>query len=307
MSTVSFVCKRLFQALPTLLILIAAVFWLIRLTGDPARLYLGDLATPEAIATVRAEWGLDQPVLFQFADYVGSALIGDLGTSLRYKRPVLELMGERIQASALLATWALLIAIVVSVPLGTLAAIKRGTAVDSIIRIVIVLGQAIPRFYLGILLIIVFSLRLELFPTSGTGSLRHLVLPAITLATPTIALLARLTRSSVLDVIRQDYVRTAKSKGASPTMVVVRHVLRNALIAPVTIIAIQFSQLIGGAVVVETVFGWPGLGQLAVQSVYTRDFVLIQGVVLAVAVLVIMANVVVDLLYGLLDPRIKVG
>jgi len=303
----SFLLRRVLQALPTVLILLAAVFWLVRLTGDPARLYLGDFATPEAVQEVRERWGLDRPVLVQFVDYVGGVLTGDLGQSLRYSRPVSQLIASRIGMSALLAFTALVLAVAVSVPLGTLAAIYRGTWIDSLIRLLIVVGQAVPRFYLGILLIILFSLYLDWFPTSGAGTFRHLVLPAVTLATPSIALLARLTRSSVIDVLGQDFVRTARSKGVRPLSVIARHVLRNALIAPVTVIAIQFSQLMGGAVVVETVFGWPGLGQLAVQSVYTRDFVLIQGSVLVFTAIVVAMNIVTDALYGFLDPRIRIA
>jgi len=303
----SFLLRRVLQALPTVLFLLAAVFWLVRLTGDPARLYLGDFATPEAVQEVRERWGLDRPVLVQFVDYVGGVLTGDLGQSLRYSRPVSQLIVSRIGMSALLAFTALVLAVAVSVPLGTLAAIYRGTWIDSLIRLLIVVGQAVPRFYLGILLIILFSLYLDWFPTSGAGTFRHLVLPAVTLATPSIALLARLTRSSVIDVLGQDFVRTARSKGVRPLSVIARHVLRNALIAPVTVIAIQFSQLMGGAVVVETVFGWPGLGQLAVQSVYTRDFVLIQGSVLVFTAIVVAMNIVTDALYGFLDPRIRIA
>ena len=307
MALPSFLLRRVLQALPTVLILLAAVFWLVRLTGDPARLYLGDFATPEAVQEVRERWGLDRPVLVQFVDYVGGVLTGDLGQSLRYSRPVSQLIVSRIGMSALLAFTALVLAVAVSVPLGTLAAIYRGTWIDSLIRLLIVVGQAVPRFYLGILLIILFSLYLDWFPTSGAGTFRHLVLPAVTLATPSIALLARLTRSSVIDVLGQDFVRTARSKGVRPLSVIARHVLRNALIAPVTVIAIQFSQLMGGAVVVETVFGWPGLGQLAVQSVYTRDFVLIQGSVLVFTAIVVAMNIVTDALYGFLDPRIRIA
>lgn len=307
MALPSFLLRRVLQALPTVLILLAAVFWLVRLTGDPARLYLGDFATPEAVQEVRERWGLDRPVLVQFVDYVGGVLTGDLGQSLRYSRPVSQLIASRIGMSALLAFTALVLAVAVSVPLGTLAAIYRGTWIDSLIRLLIVVGQAVPRFYLGILLIILFSLYLDWFPTSGAGTFRHLVLPAVTLATPSIALLARLTRSSVIDVLGQDFVRTARSKGVRPLSVIARHVLRNALIAPVTVIAIQFSQLMGGAVVVETVFGWPGLGQLAVQSVYTRDFVLIQGSVLVFTAIVVAMNIVTDALYGFLDPRIRIA
>jgi peptide/nickel transport system permease protein len=297
--------QRLIQTIPTVVILLAAIFALIRLTGDPARLYLGDFATPEAIAELRTSWGLDRPIVQQFASYVSGIVVGDLGTSLRHRRPVLSLIGERFGASLTLALASLAFAIAVSVPLGTLAALTRGSLLDDGIRFLIVFGQAVPRFYLGILLILLFGLFLKWLPTSGSDSLRHLILPAATLATPTIALLARLTRSAVLDVLRQDFVRTARSKGLVPVVVVVKHVLRNALMAPLTVATIQFSQLLGGAVVVETIFSWPGLGQLAIQSVYSRDFVLIQGIVLTFAVIVIAVNLATDLIYGLIDPRIR--
>lgn len=305
MGPLAFIGRRLAQTLPTVLILLAAVFALVRLTGDPARLYLGDFATPEAVAQVREQWGLNRPIYVQFADYLVGIAKGDLGQSLRYTRPVSGLIRERFGSSVLLAASALALAVLVSIPLGTLAALRRGSALDAVIRLVIVLGQAVPRFYLGILFILLFGLYLKWLPTSGSGSLRHIILPAITLSTPTIALLSRLTRSSVLDVIQQDYVRTARSKGVAPWQVTAKHVLRNALVAPLTVITIQFSQLIGGAVVVETVFGWPGMGQLAIQSVYTRDFVLIQGIVLVFTSIVISVNILTDVIYGIVDPRIR--
>lgn len=287
-----------------MLILLAAVFALVRLTGDPARLYLGDFATPEAIEQVRQEWGLNKPVPIQFFDYVFGIVQGDLGLSLRYSRSVTSLIAERFLASLELATAALLLAVVVSVPLGTLAALRQGSPSDVAIRVLSVVGQAVPRFYLGILFILLFGLYLKWLPTSGSGTLKHLILPAITLSTPTIALLARLTRSAVLDIVNQDYVRTARSKGLPPWRINLKHVLRNALVTPLTVITIQFSQLMGGAVVVETIFGWPGLGQLAIQSVYTRDFVLIQGIVLVFAAIVLTVNILTDMLYGIVDPRI---
>lgn len=304
MGPIRFLLQRVYQAVPTLLILLAVVFALVRLTGDPARLYLGDFATPEAIEKIRDEWGLNKPLLTQFGTYVVGIVKGNLGDSLRYGRPVTEIIRERIGASVTLAATALLLAVLIAIPAGTLAALRQGRPLDSAVRMLIVLGQAIPRFYLGILLIILFGLYMRVLPTSGSGSLKHLILPALTLSTPTMALLARLMRSSVLDVINQDYVRTARSKGLPPSSLVAKHVLRNAFVAPLTVIATQFSQLIGGAVVVEMVFSWPGLGQLAIQSVYTRDFVLIQGIVLFFTVLVLVVNILADMIYGALDPRI---
>ncbi len=302
---VSYIAGRLLQAVPTLLVLLALVFFLVRLTGDPAQLYLGDFATPEAVAELRSTWGLDRPVYLQFFDYVRGLLKGDLGQSLRYSKPVATLIGERFGASLGLAAAGLALSVIVSLPLGTIAALNRGRWLDNLIRFLIVIGQAVPRFYLAILFILLFGLYLRILPTSGSGTWRHLVLPAVALSLPTTALLARLTRSAVLDVISQDFIRTARAKGVPPARINYRHVLRNSLMAPITVITIQFSQLIGGSVVVETVFGWPGLGQLAIQSVYTRDFVLIQGIVLVMTLIVIVVNVITDVAYGLIDPRVR--
>lgn len=302
---VSYIAGRILQAVPTLIILLAFVFFLVRLTGDPAELYLGDFATPEALAKLRASWGLDQPVTTQFLRYMQGLLHGDLGQSLRYTKPVAVLIGERFAASFGLAAAGLGLAVIVSLPLGTVAALNRGRWVDNLIRFLIVVGQAIPRFYLSILFILLFGLYLRILPTSGFGTWRHLVLPAVALSLPTTALLARLTRSAVLDVISQDFIRTARAKGVPPAHINYKHVLRNSLMAPITVITVQFSQLIGGSVVVETVFGWPGLGQLAIQSVYTRDFVLIQGIVLVLTLIVVIVNIVTDMAYGLIDPRVR--
>lgn len=301
----SYILSRFLHAIPTLLVLLAFVFYLVRLTGDPAQLYLGDLATPEALAALRASWGLDRPVFIQFVDYIQGVVRGDLGQSLRYTRPVTDLILERFPASLSLAVAALTLAVAVALPLGIVSALNRGKWIDNAIRFVTVVGQAVPRFYLAILFIVFFGLYLRLLPTSGSGTWRHLILPAIALSTPTMALLSRLTRATVLDVINQDYIRTARAKGLASARIQSKHVLRNALLAPFTVITIQFSQLIGGSVVIETVFGWPGLGQLAMQSVYTRDFVLIQGIVLVLTLLVIIVNILTDLMYGLIDPRIR--
>lgn len=243
----------------------------------------------------------------QFVDYLLSALRGDLGISLKFRRPVLSVIAERFGASLELALASMVIAVSVAVPLGALAALNRGKLLDRILGLAVVLGQAIPRFFLGILLIIIFGLTLYWLPTGGSGTLRHLILPAFTLATPTIALLARITRSSVLDVINQDYVRTAKGKGLKGRRILIKHVLRNALVAPLTVATVQFSQLIGGAVIVETVFSWPGLGLLAIESVYSRDFTLMQGIVLVFTILVILINVLVDWTYSIIDPRIRLS
>jgi ABC-type dipeptide/oligopeptide/nickel transport system permease component len=300
-----YLARRLLQAIPTGFAVLAIVFSLSRLTGDPATLHLGDLATPEAVEELRAEWGLNDPVPVQFTRYVAAAVTGDLGRSLRYSLPVTEMIRDRLGASLLLAGTATLFSLAVSIPLGLLAAVRWGSGLDVIVRFLVFIFEAVPRFYLAILLLILFGLFLRWLPTGGYGSLAHLILPAVTLATPSIALMTRLTRSSAIDVLTQDYIRTARSKGLKERVVIFRHVFRASLLAPFTMISIQAAQMVGGAVIVEAVFSWPGLGRLALDSVYTRDFPVIQGVVLFLAALVILTNVLVDVAYAWIDPRIR--
>jgi peptide/nickel transport system permease protein len=212
---------------------------------------------------------------------------------------------ERFGASMLLVGSSVILSILIAVPLGVLAALRWRRPEDALIRLTVVVGQAVPRFYLGILLLLLFGLELRWLPTSGYGDFKHLILPAFTLATPTIALLARLTRSSVLEVLHADYVRTARAKGLRGQAVIVRHVLRNALMAPVTMLAIQAAQLVGGAVIVEEIFGWPGLGRLAMSAIYSRDFPVIQGIVLTFCLIVIVTNILVDISYAFINPRVR--
>ncbi|MEA2514385.1 MAG: hypothetical protein QOJ59_3872 [Thermomicrobiales bacterium] len=305
MNLPQFLTRRTLQAVPLVFAIIVMVFGLVRLTGDPAKVVLGDNATPEAVQELRQEWGLDDPLVVQFGRYLGDVLTGDLGTSLRYSRPVSSMIVERVGASLLLVTSSVLLSIAIAVPLGVLAAVRWRRPEDVVIRLAVVVGQAVPRFYLGILLLLLFGLELRWLPTSGYGSAAHLVMPAVTLATPTIALLARLTRSSVLEVLHADYVRTARSKGLRERSVLLRHVLRNAMMAPVTMLAIQAAQLVGGAVIVEEVFGWPGLGRLAMTAIYSRDFPVIQGIVLVFCLLVIVTNILVDLSYAFINPQVR--
>ena len=297
--------RRLLQAVPTAFVVLAVVFSLSRLTGDPATLQLGDLATPEAIQELRDEWGLNDPLPVQFARYVADAVRGDLGESLRYSLPVSSMIRDRLGASLLLAGSATLLSLAVSVPLGLLAAVRWGSGIDVVVRFLVFVFEAVPRFYLAILLLLLFGLFLRWVPTGGYGTWEHLVLPAVTLATPSIALMTRLIRSSAIDVLTQDYVRTARSKGLKERAVIWRHVFRASLLAPFTMISIQAAQMVGGAVIVEAVFSWPGLGRMALDSVYTRDFPVIQGVVLFLAFVVMMTNVLVDVAYAWIDPRIR--
>lgn len=305
MNLMTFVIRRAVQTIPLMILVLVLVFSLTRLTGDPASLVLGDNATPENVSELRADWGLDAPLIVQFGRYLGDLASGDMGDSMRYSRPVSTMIVERLGASLLLVAASILIATTVSVPLGIVAAVRWRQPEDAIIRLGVVVGQAVPRFYLGIILILLFGLQLRWFPTSGYGSLSHVVLPAITLATPTIALLTRLVRSSMLEVLQADYVRTARSKGLTERQVLFHHAFRNALMAPVTMLAIQAAQLVGSAVVVEQVFGWPGLGRLALDAIYARDFPVIQGIVLIFCLIVIATNLVVDVSYGLINPQVR--
>lgn len=305
MNLSTFLIRRLLQTTPLLMLVLVLVFSLTRLTGDPAALILGDNATPESVKALRESWGLNDPLPVQFFNYLKGLAVGDMGESLRYTRPVSSMILERMGASLLLVSASIMLATVISVPLGMISAVRWQRPEDSLIRLAVVVGQAVPRFYLGILLILLFGLKFRWLPTSGYGSPAHVVLPAITLATPTIALLTRLVRSSMLEVLQQDYIRTARSKGLRERRVLYGHALRNALMAPVTMLAIQAAQLVGSAVVVEQVFGWPGLGRLALDAIYARDFPVIQGIVLVFCLIVIVTNVLVDMSYALINPQVR--
>ena len=300
-----YILGRVLQAVPTVILVTVVVFLLTRLSGDPASLILGDWAGEEEIVALRNEWGLDDPIVVQYARYLRGLFLGDLGQSLRYNRPVSALIAGRFGASALLSISSVIIAVVVALPIGVIAASRWRSMTDFMVRLTVVIGQAIPRFYLALLLMLFFGLYLKVLPTGGYGTFRNLILPAATLATPTAVLLTRLTRSSVLEVLHKDYTQTARSKGLTERIVLFKHVFRNALITPITMIGMQLALVFGHAVVVETVFSWPGLGRLAVTSVYTRDFPLLQGIVLVFCLLIIVADIVVDISYSLIDPRIR--
>lgn len=299
--------RRLLQTIPTLIGVSIIAFVAMDIIGDPAHLILGDQATDEAIQQYRVENGLDQPVYIQYARFVGNMLRGDFGTSLRYHLPVGTLIMERLPSTMLLGASALLLATIFGCGLGMVSALRANKPGDDIIRGVALAGQAIPGFYLGMILVLVFSLRLGWFPTGGTGSIKHLVLPSVTLASYLVALLFRFTRTSLLDVLNQDYMRTARAKGLSSSVAIRRHALRNALIPIVTVIGLQTSVIFGGAVVTETIFSWPGLGRLIVESLQARDYPVLRAGLLFIATTVILINLLVDLAYSLIDPRVKYG
>ncbi len=281
------------------------VFALVHLSGDPVLLMVSPDAPPDVVATTRQALGFDRPLYEQFARYLGHAAHGDLGISLRMNRPVTSLILERLPATLQLTLAALVIAVLVAIPAGIVSAVKRGTVVDRLAMAGAVAGQAVPIFWLALLLIALFGVRLRWLPVYGSGSLAHFVLPAVSLSTIIMGRLARLVRSSMLEVLGQDYVRTARAKGLGEPRVLAVHALKNASIPIVTLLGLQFAQLLGGAVVTETIFAWPGIGRLVVEAIFNRDFPVVQGVVLVVSLIFVAVNVLVDLSYAVLDPRIR--
>jgi peptide/nickel transport system permease protein len=301
----SYIARRLLLTLPVLIGILFITFFLTHLSGDPTDLLLPQNATDEARAAFRAANGLDQPLWVQFVDFARKAVTGDFGQSLRFQQPAMALVLERLPATAELAAATMLLAILIGIPAGVVAAVYRNTNVDVSIRGIMLLGQAVPSFYLGVVAIIVFAVGLRWFPTGGSGTLAHLVLPATTLAFNLVALIARVTRSSMLDVLNQDYVRTARAKGAGKVRVVAVHALRNALIPVVTTIGLQIGTLFAGAILTETIFAWPGVGKWLVEAIHRRDYAAVQGGILCTATIIIAVNLIVDVLYGVINPRIR--
>ncbi|HTI53449.1 MAG TPA: ABC transporter permease [Verrucomicrobiae bacterium] len=297
--------RRLGQAAIVALGVSLVAFALVHLSGDPVRLMVSTDAPPEQVETVRRALGFDRPLPEQFARWVGRAARGDLGISLRSNRPVGRLIAERFPATLELTAAALVIAVGLAVPAGIVSAVKRGSAIDRLAMVGSVAGQALPIFWLALLLIAFFGVRLRWFPVYGHGTWAHLVLPAVSLSTIVLGRLARLVRSSMLEVLGQDYVRTARAKGVGEVRVLTGHALKNAAIPIVTLLGLQFAQLLGGAVVTETIFAWPGIGRLVVEAIFNRDFPVVQGVVLVVSLIFVAVNLLVDLAYVALDPRIR--
>ena len=295
---------RLSQSAVTLLLFSVVVFGLARATGDPLTLVLPMVATEEDVANARRYLGLDRPFYVQYLTFVGRATTGDFGTSIRSRRPVVDLLRERLPNSLALAAFSMAVSLLVAFPLGVLAAVRRGTALDSGAKVLATLGQSLPTFWVGIVLIEVVAGRLQWLPAGGSGSLAHYILPGFTLGWFVVAGLMRLLRSAMLEVLDAEYVTTARAKGAPEVSVVWRHALRNALIPVVTFAGVYFAILVTSAIVVETVFAWPGMGRLAYEAITGRDFPVIQAVVLVTAAIVVTVNFAVDLLYAVIDPRI---
>ena len=305
----TWIARRILAVVPVLFGVTLAVFSMLFLVpGDPVKMMLAEfVTTPDQIAQMRAQLHLDEPILKQYARFVAGAARGDLGVSIRSRRPVTTEIGENVWNTAQLAVAAMLVAVVIGVPLGLLAALARASWLDVASMGVALLGVSMPSFWLGLLLIFAFSLHLGWFPATGGGGLAHLVLPSVTLGAIAAAIIARLTRSSMLEVLGQDYVRTARAKGLGGFSVVARHALKNALIPVITIFGLQFGNLLAGAVIVETVFSRPGLGRLIVGGILNKDFPLVQGTVLFVATVYVVINLLVDVAYAYADPRIRLG
>lgn len=297
--------RRILQIIPVLLIISFIVFSLVFIAGDPVALMLPDDASQQDVELLRESLGLNESFVVQYSTYIMNLVQGDFGESYRYGQDAMSIVLERLPATLELGIAALLIALVISIPLGIWSATKQNSSLDLVATGVAVIGKAMPNFWLGIMLILLFSVTLNIFPVSGRGTLTHLILPSITLGTGIAAEMTRLIRSSMIETLSQDYVRTAKSKGLKDRIVVYKHAFRNSLIPVITITALQTATLVGGTLITETVFSWPGLGQLLIQAVNTRDMAIVQASVFVIAFLVILMNLIADVLYRLLDPRIK--
>ncbi|MDF2233378.1 ABC transporter permease [Albimonas sp. CAU 1670] len=301
-----FIAQRLLAALVTIWIATIAVTLLVHVVpGDPVRIMYGSFqTTPEELEAIRVRLGLDQPIWIQYAKYLGRVLQGDLGRSIVGDQPVLDILLVRFPMTLALALSSLAIAVAVGMSLGFLAAYKRGTWVDAGAMILAIVGVSMPHFWLGLLLLFLFALTLQWLPVAG-GDWQSLILPALTLGLANAAVLARMTRSAMIDIFDQDFVRTARAKGLPQTLVLYRHALRSGLVPIVAMLGLQFAYLMGGAIVVENVFAWNGVGRLAIEAVFARDYPLIQGFILFFATVVALASVVVDVAYAFLDPRIR--
>jgi peptide/nickel transport system permease protein len=302
-----YILQRLAQTLLTLLCLSIVVFALARLSGDPIAIMAPQSASPEDIAHIRANLGLDQPLTVQYWRFISGAARGDFGMSIKWGQPSAGIIIERFPATVLLCFTSLLFGTLLALPVGILSAMRRDTWIDNVGKIIALVGQSMPSFWFGILLILSFSLYIPIFPSSGYGSFAHLVLPTVTLGAFVAAAIMRVTRSAMLDALEADYVRTARSKGAPEWRVTLLHALKNAAVPILTIIALQSATILRGAVVTETVFSWPGVGKIAVDAVYARDFPLVQAAVLFMGMVFLVVNLVADVIYVYLDPRIRYG
>jgi len=305
--TTSWLVRRLIYAAITLVVISMVVFSLVRMTGDPVLLFLPQDATQADIDRVRRQFGFEDPLIQQYRRFLVSALRGDFGVSIKFQEPVLDVVTRRLPATVQLASAAMLLTLAVALPAGIVSALRRNSLLDRLTMTAVVLGQSMPSYWLGVMLILLVSVQWRLLPAFGYGTLAHLVLPAVTLSAFFIARIARLTRSGMLEVLKSDYIRTAEAKGLPVTSVVLKHALKNAGLPIITIVGIEFGTLLGGTVITETIFAWPGLGRLAVDAIYGRDYPVVQTIVLLVSAIFVSLNLIVDVLYRWIDPRIELG
>ena len=302
----AYVLRRLWQSALTLVGVSVLVFVILRvLPGDPAKMLLPEGAPQSAVDELNRQLGLHEPLHVQYGLFVKSVFRGDFGQSFQYRAPALRVVIERLGATVQLALAAMLVTVLIGVPLGVVAAVRRGTRYDYASTVLAVLGQSLPNFWLGIMLILLFGVALRWLPTSGFESWRHLILPAVTLAAFPMALVARLTRSSMLEILGRDFIRTGRAKGLAERAVILRHALRNAAVPLLTVLGLQIGTLLGGAVITESVFAWPGMGKLVVDAIFFRDFPVVQTVLILSATIFVVITLLVDLLYTVIDPRIR--
>jgi len=302
----TFILRRFMTMIPILIGVTLITFSIMHLSeGDPARIMLGLMASEEAIAHIRQVHGLDLPLHIQYFRWLGRIITGDFGRSIQSRRPVLEMIRDRLPATLELTVTALILALIVGVTAGIISAVRQYSWLDYFSMTFALFGVSMPPFWLGLMMMLIFGVRLGWLPISGRGDLNQLIMPAIVLGTAQMAIIARLVRSSMLEVIRQDYILTARSKGLLERVVIYKHALKNAMIPVVTMVALQLPFLFGGAVITETIFSWPGMGRMLVGSLFERDFPVIQGTVLIIAIIVMFANLTADIIYALVDPRIR--
>jgi len=300
-----YLVRRFLQSLLVLLGVSFVVFGILYLTGDPALVLMPPDATIEDIAKFREQMGFNDPFLVQYGRFLSGALRGDFGESVRHGEPAFALVMERMPATLELAGAALVVALSLAIPAGIISAVRRNSLMDYVSTVIALLGQSMPTFWLGIMLILLFSVQLNVLPSSGRGGWQHMLLPAVTLGLFTTARITRLTRSGMLEVLNQDYIRTARAKGVANPPVVWKHALKNAAIPIVTIVGIELGTLLGGSVITETIFAWPGVGRLSVQAINNRDYPVVQAAVFMLSATFVLVNLVVDVLYTYLDPRIR--
>lgn len=300
-----YLARKLPQTIIVVLGVSVITFFIMHLSGDPAQLMLPPEATEEEIQSFREALGLNDPIHIQYWRFLKGAVRGDFGQSLVQRRPAFQVVMERLPATLELAVCAMIFAIIIAVPVGIIAAVKRNTVFDYLSMGIALGMQSMPTFWFGIMLVIVFSVKLNLLPTSGRGTFAHLILPTVALGSFYLAMISRLMRSGLLEVLSEDYVRTARAKGVKETLVIMKHALKNSLIPLVTVVGLEFGKLLGGAVVTETVFEWPGVGRLAITAINQRDYPVVQAVVFVLAITFVLVNLFTDVIYSYLDPRIR--